>query len=330
MIFCAENVFNYTINGGVCMTDLVLTGRFKYSPEQMDAIASLGYNILFHDDEKTPFTGEELNCEAMVSLEVLSHNNIDDFKRLKFIQALMVGTDKVPMEKLKEKGIKYCNSRGIFDIPIAEFVVMRLLEICKNMRVFEKQTTNRGWAKLFDIEEINGKNIAILGTGGIGVEVAKRLKAFGANVFGFNRSLKKAQYFDEIFNITQLKQKIGIFDAVIIAMPLTEETHHLFNEKMFGLMKDGSVIVNVGRGPIVCENALANALESGKLKAAAIDVFEKEPLSPESKLWSFENFYFSPHVSFSSVDNHRRLFELVYNNLKANKCGGRLLSEIRL
>ncbi|MGE4214691.1 MAG: NAD(P)-dependent oxidoreductase [Anaerotignaceae bacterium] len=312
------------------MTDLVLTGRFKYSPEQMDAITSLGYNIIFHDDEKIPFTEEELNCEVLVNLDALSNNDINDFKKLKFIQATMVGTDKVPMERIKEKGIKYCNSRGVFDIPIAEFVVMRLLEIYKHMRTFEIQTAQRGWAKKFDMDEINGKSIAVLGTGGIGVEVAKRLKAFGANVFGFNRSLKKAVYFDEIFNILQLKQEIGAFDAVIIAMPLTEETYHLFNDEMFGLMKNESIIVNVGRGPIVCENALVNALESGKLKAAVIDVFEKEPLSSESRLWSFDNFYFSPHVSFSSVDNSRRMFELIYNNLKSYKEGNRLLSEIRL
>lgn len=311
------------------MTDLVLTGRFKYSSEQMEAIASLGYNIIFHDDEKIPLTEEELNCEVLVNLDALSNNDINHFKNLKFIQATMVGTDKIPIEKIKEKGIKYCNSRGVFDIPIAEFVVMRLLEVYKHTRVFEKQTEKRSWAKQFDMEEINGKNIAVLGTGGIGVEVAKRLKAFGTNVFGFNRSLKKAEYFDDIFSITQLEQRIGTFDAVIIAIPLTDETFHLFNDEMFGLMKEKYVIVNVGRGPIICENALANALESGKLKAAIIDVFEKEPLSTESRLWSFDNFYFSPHSSFSSVENNSRMFQLIYNNLKAYKCGGKLLSEIK-
>ncbi|MEA5084219.1 MAG: NAD(P)-dependent oxidoreductase [Lachnospiraceae bacterium] len=312
------------------MTSLVLTGRFKYSLEQKESISKLGYNILFHEDEKIPFTEEELKCEVMVNLDALSNNDINDFKNLKFIQATMVGTDKVPMERIKEKGIKYCNSRGVFDIPIAEFVIMRLLEVYKHARVFEKQTEKRGWAKQFDMEEINGKNIAILGTGGIGIEVAKRLKAFGANVFGFNRSLKKAEYFDEIFSITQLKNRIGTFDAVIIAIPLTEETFHLFNDEMLGLMKDKSIIVNIGRGAIVCENALANALESGKLKAAVIDVFEKEPLSTESRLWNFDEFYFSPHCSFSSVENNRRMFELIYNNLKAYKCNGKLLSEVKL
>lgn len=312
------------------MTSLVLTGRFKYSLEQKESISKLGYNILFHEDEKISFTEEELNCEVLVNLDALSNNDINAFKNLKFIQATMVGTDKVPMEKIKEKGIKYCNSRGVFDIPIAEFVVMRLLEVYKHARVFEKQTEKRGWEKQFDMEEINGKSIAILGTGGIGVEVAKRLKAFGANVFGFNRSLKKAEYFDDIFSITQLGQRIGKFDAVIIAIPLTEKTFHLFNDEMFGLMKNKSIIVNVGRGSIVCENALANALESGKLKAAVIDVFEKEPLSTESRLWGFDNFYFSPHSSFSSVKNNSRMFELIFNNLKAYKNGGKLLSEIKL
>ena len=312
------------------MTSLVLTGRFQYSLEQKESISQLGYNILFHEDEKVPFTEEELNCEVLVNLDALSNNDINAFKNLKFIQATMVGTDRIPLEKIKEKGIKYCNSRGVFDIPIAEFVVMRLLEVYKHVRVFEEQTEKRGWAKQFDMEEVNGKSIAILGTGGIGIEVAKRLKAFGANVFGFNRSLQKAEYFDEIVSITQLKQKIGIFDAVIIAIPLTEETFHLFNDEMFGLMKNKSVIVNVGRGPIVCENALANALESGKLKAAVIDVFEKEPLSPESRLWAFDNFYFSPHSSFSSVENNNRMFELIYNNLKAYKSGGKYFSEIKL
>lgn len=311
------------------MTNLVLTGRFKYSSHQVQSIKELGYNIFYHEDEKKPFEEEELNCEVLVNLDALSYNNIEDFNNLKFIQATMVGTDGVPLEKILEKGIVYCNSRGVFDIPIAEFVIMRLLEIYKHARIFEKQMAERGWAKQFDLEEINGKKFAVLGTGGIGVEIARRLKAFGVQVSGFNRSLKQAEFFDNIFSIKELKQQIGRFDAVIIAIPLTDETYHLFDEEMLGIMKQGSIIVNIGRGPILCENALANALESGKLKAAAIDVFEKEPLSKESRLWSFENFYFSPHTSFSSTENNRRMFELIYGNLKAYKNGKPFVNEVR-
>ena len=114
-----------------------------------------------------------------------------------------------------------------------------------------------------------------------------------------------------------LKEKICNYDIVVVSIPLTKDTYHLFNDDMFSAMKDGSVFINIARGGIQCEDALYNALKSGKLMAAAVDVFEKEPLDPESPLWDLENFFYSTHNSFCGDKNDETTAKIVLDNLKA-------------
>ena len=298
------------------MVKLLYTGKDTNTDENMERIRKLGYNVITHKDEKIPLNEDELNCEVLVTIDALRNNPPEKFRNLKFIQARMVGTDTIDMGKLKEMGVVYCNAKGVYDIPISEFVIMRILEIGKRMRIYEKQKTERHWKKQFDLFELSGKKAAVIGTGGIGVEIAKRLSSFNVVISGFNRSEKSARYFDNIYNIKNIKSEIQRFDIVIIAAPLDNITYHLFNDSMFELMKQNSILVNGGRGAIVEEAALITALKSGKLMGAAIDVFEREPLDKSSVLWELENFYYSPHNSFGSEENEGRMFNMVFKNLE--------------
>lgn len=277
----------------------------------------MGYEVIFHEDEKVPLNFEELGCDVLVQLDMFSHNNVSDFRNLKFVQALMVGTDSQPIDKLKEKGVLYASMKGVFDKPIAEFVVMRILEIYKHIRTFEQQQKDRSWKKRFDLLELTGKKAAILGTGHIGTETAKRLKAFEVNCDGFSKSGKIQENFDNVYTSDSFSEKAMQYDIVIAATPLTDETYHMFNNEMFGRMKDGSVFINIARGGIQDEKALYGALKSGKLMGAAVDVFEKEPLSKESPLWGLENFFYSPHNSFCGDKNDEITAKVVLDNLKA-------------
>ncbi|MCI8341873.1 MAG: hypothetical protein HFE62_01455 [Firmicutes bacterium] len=308
------------------MLKLLYVGKDNTTDENMEKVRKLGYDVMRHRDVKVPLTEEEMQCDVLVMVETFfQENNIEDFKNLKFIQAQMVGTDTVDIDGFKKRGIIYCNSRGVFDIPISEFVMMRVLDIYKRMRVYEEQTANRSWRKQYDMPEVNGKKAAVLGTGGIGTEIAKRMKPFGLEVVGFNRSGKMSNHFDSVQNINSLGESINEFDIVVIAIPLDKSTYHIFDDEMFKKMKDKSVLINIGRGAIVEEKALVNALESEKLLGAAIDVFENEPLSEESVLWGFKNFYYSPHTSFASEKNVQRMFDMIYKNLE-NYVNGRELN----
>ena len=283
----------------------------------VDEAQKMGYDVILHENEKVPLNYEELGCDVLVQLDMFSHNKPEDFRNLKFVQALMVGTDKQPLEKLKSMNVMYSSLKGVFDKPIAEFVVMRILDIYKHIRTFEKEQKEHSWSKRFDLLELSGKKAAILGMGHIGVETAKRLGAFETCCDGFSRSLKNAEAFDNAYKIDTLKEKICNYDIVIVSIPLTKDTYHLFNDDMFSAMKDGSVFINIARGGIQCEDALYNALKSGKLMAAAVDVFEKEPLDPKSPLWDLENFFYSPHNSFCGDKNDETTAKIVLDNLKA-------------
>lgn len=277
----------------------------------------MGYDVILHENEKEPLSYEELGCDVLVQLDMFSYNKPSDFRNLKFVQALLVGIDKQPIAELKEKGVMYASMKGVFDKPIAEFVIMRILDIYKHIRIYEKEQREHSWKKRFDLLELTDKKIAVIGTGHIGMEIAKRIKAFDAYCYGFSKSGKKVQYFDEVYTSDKLKEKIGLYDVVVAAMPLTRDTYHLFDEDMFNLMKDNSVYINIARGGVQSEEALYNALTKGKLMAAAVDVFEKEPLDKESPLWELENFFYSPHNSFGGDKNDEMTAKVVIDNLRA-------------
>ena len=303
----------------------VISGKKKAIGIYMaEEAKKMGYDVMYHEDEKVPLSYEELGCDVLVQLNMFSCNKTEDFRNLKFVQALMVGTDNQPIEKLKSMNVLYASMKGVFDKPIAEFVIMRILDIYKHMRTYEKQQKEHSWSKRFDLLELSGKKAAILGTGHIGTETAKRLRAFETICDGFSRSLKNAEFFDNAYTIDTLKEKIGNYDIVIAAIPLTEDTYHLFNDDMFNAMRDNSVFINIARGGIQSEEALYNALKSGKLMAAAVDVFEKEPLDVNSPLWDLENFFYSPHNSFNGDKNDETIAKVVLGNLKAFIEGGKI------
>ena len=296
----------------------VISGKKKAIADYMvDEAKKMGYDVILHEDEKVPLNYEELGCDVLVQLNMFSCNRPEDFRNLKFVQALMVGTDNQPIEKLKSMNVMYSSMKGVFDKPIAEFIIMRILDIYKRMRTYEKEQKEHSWSKRFDLLELSGKKAAILGMGHIGVETAKRLRAFETCCDGFSRSLKNAEAFDNAYKIDTLKEKIGDYDIVIVSIPLTQDTYHLFDYDMFNAMKDGSVFINIARGGIQSEEALYNALQSGKLMAAAVDVFEKEPLDPNSPLWDLENFFYSPHNSFCGDKNDETTAKIVLDNLRA-------------
>ena len=130
----------------------VVSGKMKNIGQIMaERIKELGYEVYYHEDEKVPLNEEELKCDVLVQMDMFKLNKPESFKNLKFVQALMVGTDDKPIEELRSMGVKYANLRGVFDKPIAEFVIMRILDIYKRIRVYESQQREKIWRKEFDL-----------------------------------------------------------------------------------------------------------------------------------------------------------------------------------
>ena len=287
----------------------------NFSDEKMKMLEDLGYTIVFHDDRCLENTSEINEVDVAYVYHNTDRLDYTQMKNLKMLQLASVGFDHIPKDYFVEKGIILSNNKGGYSIPMAEFIVMSILEVYKNKKQFFKKQEGKRWKMDFSLLELNGKKAGILGTGDIGIETAKRLKAFGVEVWGLNTSGREVENFDRCLPSDKIDELLSECDIVIGLMPSTKSTQGLMNADKFEIMKDGSVLVNAGRGSLINLSDLEKYAE--KFRGIVLDVFEEEPLSSESKLWEIDNVLITPHNSWVSDGNEERLFENVYKNLKS-------------
>lgn len=298
------------------MIRLLLTGCLNYTEEQLKLICSLGYEIFFMQNEKDLLPLSASKIEAVVCNGLFIYHDIEEFSNLKIIQLTSAGLDRVPVDRINERHIQLYNARGVYGIPMAEWAVFRVLEHYKKGCFFEKEQEAKRWTKHRGLRELNGAKIAIIGAGNIGKEVAKRFHAFGTEITGYDIHNSDILYFDSVRLISSLEDEIGLYDVVVITAPLLPSTVHLISRRIINSMKKNSVIVNISRGALIDEDSLCEILTVRKDLFAALDVFEQEPLPDDSPLWELDNVAISPHNSFVSDVNEKRMFDVIYNNLK--------------
>lgn len=296
---------------------LLLTGAFQYKEEQFQTLKGLGVDIVFLQQEKNALPAAASSIDAVVCNGLFLYHQLDEFTSLRYIQLTSAGFDRVPLDAIKEKGIVINNARGVYSIPMAEWALGRILEHFKHFTSFNQSQHCQEWNKDRGIREINGTRAAIIGAGNIGQEVAKRLSAFGSTVTGYDVILGERAFFDSVHHINELSSEINGYDIVILTAPYTPETHHLISKEILLSMKKDAILVNIARGGLIDTQALIEALKSRPDLFAALDVFEEEPLSKNSPLWTLPNVAVSPHNSFVSNGNNARMFSVIYNNLKS-------------
>lgn len=295
------------ISGNVCLDNL----KKQY-------IESLGIETTFVQDERIPLANQNINpaeFDMAVCNGLFLHNDISEFKNLKYIQLLSAGYDRVPLDYIKANNITIFNARDVYSIPMAEFALCGVLQLYKQSKFFNSNQEKHIWDKHRGLLELFGKNVLIVGCGSVGTECAKRFDAFGCNVYGIDLAPYENQYFKEIYSIDCIDEQLSNSDIVILTLPLTEQTKDLFNNKRFAKMKNGACLVNIARGPIVNQDDLINALKT-KLFGAVIDVFNEEPLTESSQLWDLDNIIITPHNSFVGEGNNQRIFDCIIRNLE--------------
>lgn len=297
----------------------------NYGDEKFQKIRDLGYKVIYYP-EKNIQNNEDINsADILVTYNPFSSLDISKMVDLKYIQTTSIGIDQVPKSEVLRRNIILANNKGGYSIPMGEWIVMYILEIYKNSVKLYNQQKNKEWKMDFSVTEVYGKKIGFLGTGTIALEAAKRLKAFGVEIWGVNTTGDIKEYFDKCFSTDNMDDVFKNCDVVISTIPSTKQTIGIINKEKFKIMKEGSIFINVGRGNIVNEKDLIENIH--KFRGVALDVFETEPLSSESKLWDFENVIITPHNSWISNMNKERTFNTIYNNLK-NYIEGRELNNI--
>jgi phosphoglycerate dehydrogenase-like enzyme len=217
---------------------------------------------------------------------------------IRWVHTRFAGLDGLLFPEIVESPVPVSNGRGSFSRSLGEFAIAGLLYFAKDFPRMRRLQDQKEWQP-FDVEELHGRTLGIVGYGDIGREIAARAKPFGMRIIGLRRRATNGRdsLADEVWPLTRLRELMAAADDVAVALPLTAETHHLVGGAEIQAMKPTAVFVNVGRGATVEEAALVRALEEGRIKGAALDVFEVEPLPRESPLWRLDNVLLSPHTA---------------------------------
>ena len=291
----------------------IVTGALQPTSDDLAALERLGLEITLHPDERAPVPHPE-DYEVAVCNNLFGFHSIDTFSNLKYIQLTSAGMDRVPLDRIRSRGIKLHNAAGVYSVPMAEFALWGVLELYKQGRFFAENQKLRRWEKHRGLRELAGRTVLIAGCGSVGRECARRFSAFGCHCLGLATTGRQQEYFEAVHPMDRLAELVPLADILVLALPLTEQTRHLLDGAMLARMKAGSILVNLSRGAIVDTDALLNAL-NGPLSGAVVDVFETEPLPEESPLWDAENLILTPHNSFVGEHNHTRMMETVIRNL---------------
>lgn len=247
--------------------------------------------------------------------EDVTEDILASFIQLKWIMVISAGLEKMPLRKIKEKGIIVTNARGIHKIPMAEYTFSVLLNVAKNTKIwFENQAQNK-WDRRVTMEELFGASMTILGPGAIGNEIARLAKAFGMSTIGVNRSGQSVAHIDKIYTIDQLKEASSNSKYVVAILPETPETQGILDAGFFKALRQDAVFVNIGRGKTVNQTALLEALQAGEFDHAVLDVFEEEPLPENHPFWQMDNVTVTPHFSSVTANYQLRSIDIFKENL---------------
>jgi len=250
----------------------------------------------------------------------ITRSMIIEAKQLKLIQNLSVGYQHIDVAACTEAGIKVGNTPGANDSGVAEHTVMLGLCLVKKMMHAHRTTRELQW-KFTDIQagEINGKCWGLIGMGSTGKAVAKRLTPFGVNVIYFDITrLDPALESEYQVNYSEFKDLLKNADIISLHCPLTEATNNLIGKDEIQLMKNTSILINVARGEVIDEQAVADSLKNDKIAGAGLDVFSKEPLIKDNPLLEVDsdNLILTPHIAGSTMESQFKIVTMAFDNIR--------------
>jgi phosphoglycerate dehydrogenase-like enzyme len=248
--------------------------------------------------------------------------------KLRWVHVAGAGVDAVLFPGLVESAVTVTNSRGVFDRAIAEYVSGLMLLFAKDLHRSLELQRHRKWVHR-ETEMLAGKKLLVVGAGPIGRMISRQARCLGMETSAVARTERPRDAdFGRVFSSEQLDEALPDADYVVVAAPLTDQTRGMFGAAQFERMKPGARLMNVGRGAIVDEPALVEALREGRIAGAALDVFSEEPLPEHSPLWEMPQVVVSPHMSGDFVGWLEALGELFVENFRRWERGDELLNVV--
>ncbi len=297
-------------------SDTVSTGDLSFS-----GIARYG------EVKRYGLTEPERVCERVRDAEIILCNKtyitrevMENAPKLKYIGLFATGFNNIDLDCAREKGIAVANVPAYSTEGVVQLTFAFILEHYCSLSAYRKHVNDGNWKKSatfsyfpFPIGSLAGKTMGIIGYGSIGRRSAQIANAFGMKVLVYTRTPKE----DETVSFVDLDTLLRESDVVSVHCPLNAQSEKMMNKEAFDKMKDGALFINTSRGPIVDEYALRDALTSGKLMGAGLDVLQTEPMADDCPLYGIENCIITPHVGWAGLETRQRLMGVVESNIEA-------------
>ncbi len=295
------------------MNNSIFSVNEYYKKQILDIVPDAGLMIAEAKD-----TTKELIQSADIIYGWPDTEYLIEADKLKWLHLPSAGADGYTDKAIYyRKDIKLTNSSGVFGLPIAEHIFAMILSYNRNLWEYAYNKREKKWSRSSGARDFCGSTVGILGLGDIGNEVAKRAKAWGANVLAVKRTITKApEYVDKLYSLDDMDEVLKQSDYIVLALPDTPKTKGIISMEKLKQMKPHAFLVNIGRGTLINQDALITALKENWIGGAGLDVTTPEPLPEESPLWELPNVILTPHTSGLSPSNINRRFEIFNRNLK--------------
>jgi glycerate dehydrogenase len=310
------------IKGVITMKIVILDG-YTCNPNDLSwaQFEEFGELIVFDRTERKDVISRTQGADILFTNKtVLDKEIIEQLVNVKYIGVLATGYNVVDIQAAKQRGIVVTNVPGYSTASVAQHVFSLLLEITSHTGHHDRTVKNGRWSNSVDfcywdypLMELANKTFGVLGYGRIGRQTAQIAKAFGMNVIAYDRGRTNH---DGIVEKVSLDELLVRSDIITLHVPLFEDTKEIINKKSIAMMKDGVIIINTSRGPLINEQDLADALKSGKVKAAGLDVLTQEPPAKDNPLISLDNCLITPHIAWAPKEARQRLLDIAADNLK--------------
>lgn len=305
------------------MEHIVILDGHTLNPGDLswEKIQSLGKVTIYPRTKKEEIALRIRDAEIIVVNKVkLDAEVLESASKCRCICVTATGYNNIDLEKAREKGIVVMNASNYGTLSVAQHVFALLMEITNNIAVHNQSVKNGDWGNQPDfcywkepLERLEGKTIGIIGFGTIGQAVSKIALAFGMEVKVTTRNKEKANKMG--FETLTIEQLISVSDIITLHLPLTEETKHIMNKRIFQKMKENAILINTSRGDLINEEHLYEALKKNRPGYAALDVLKEEPPTQKNPLFELDNCLITPHVAWASKQSRERLMEITAENI---------------
>ena len=308
---------------------IVLLDGYASNPGDLtwEPLKEMGEVTVYDRTQPSEVVERAHDAEIIVTNKVtLTRQTLEQLPNLRLICVLATGYNTIDTLAARDLGITVCNMPAYSTDSVAQMVFAQILNMTNRVAHYARQTREGRWSAAPDfcywdlpVSELAGKTLGIVGLGHIGAKVASIAREFGMDVFAFTS--KNSIDLPDYIQKTTLEGLFGVSDILTLHCPLTPDTHELINARTLARMKRGALLVNTGRGPLVNEADVAEALASGQLGGYGADVMCSEPPAADNPLFAQPNAFITPHIAWASVEARQRLLNATVDNIRAFQDG---------